>query len=118
MDGTALTSCVPVSIFNREVAMYFSTTVSRRCLLQAAGVTAVCSTTPTIGATESGRFTARHAKPTQTLAPGEHVLADNNGRPNKDAVVKSLQLRFGVMVYRRFIQAVDQGYLSQFLQRS
>jgi len=60
--------------------MDFSTTVSRRRLLQAAGVTAVCSTTPTIGATESGRFTARHAKPTQALAPGEHVLADNNGR--------------------------------------
>lgn len=60
--------------------MSLQTNLSRRQLLHTASVAAACAATPILAAAESGRFTTRAAKPTQTLTPGEHVLADNNGR--------------------------------------
>ena len=54
--------------------------LTRRQCLQAAGVAVAGCALPSLAAADSGRFTARLVAPTQRLAAGEHVLADNNGR--------------------------------------
>jgi phospholipase/carboxylesterase len=53
---------------------------SRRRLLQAATMTTLAAGAPKLFAAESRRFTARPGKPATSIAPGEHVLDDNNGR--------------------------------------
>jgi len=58
----------------------FAIQLGRRKLLQTAGIAVAAASVPALGAAESGRFTARLTKPTQSITPGEHILADNNGR--------------------------------------
>ena len=55
-------------------------TISRRRLLQTATLATVTATAPHLLAAASGRLTARHHPTTAVIAPGEHVLDDNNGR--------------------------------------
>ncbi|MEY4642183.1 MAG: hypothetical protein RLZZ227_2177 [Pseudomonadota bacterium] len=54
--------------------------LSRRRLLQAGTLTSISATAPGLFAAEARRFAARPKAPTDTIAPGEHVLDDNNGR--------------------------------------
>jgi predicted esterase len=54
--------------------------LTRRHLLQAASTTALALSLPAAQAAAAGRFTARPARPTRTLAAGEHVLSEAQGR--------------------------------------
>ncbi|MDR0779338.1 MAG: hypothetical protein LBF16_01410 [Pseudomonadales bacterium] len=55
--------------------------LTRRRLLQTTGATALALAMPAARtAAESGRFTARPVASPKTLAPGEHILSDDNGR--------------------------------------
>lgn len=56
---------------------------NRRRVLRAAGWAAGYAAIPLSGsAAEMGRFSARHQQQSDALAPGEHLLEDNNGRPS------------------------------------
>jgi phospholipase/carboxylesterase len=56
--------------------------MDRRTLLKTTGLisTALCCGQAFGQRQEAGRFTARPVRATEALEPGEHVLADNNGR--------------------------------------
>jgi phospholipase/carboxylesterase len=54
--------------------------LTRRQILQTAGLTAAVSQAPALLAADSGRLSARPTAPTMDLGPGDHVLDDNNGR--------------------------------------
>lgn len=55
--------------------------LSRRQLLQHSTLVAAVAQAPGIfAAATPGRLGTRHQQPTSTIAPGEHILDDNNGR--------------------------------------
>jgi predicted esterase len=60
--------------------MFTTLSVSRRRFLQTSTLATFVAATPTLFAAESGRLTVRHQQSLAIIAPGEHVLDDNNGR--------------------------------------
>jgi predicted esterase len=54
--------------------------LTRRRLLQAGSLAAFGAAAPHLLAAESGRLSVRHTVAAAAIAPGEHVLDDNNGR--------------------------------------
>jgi phospholipase/carboxylesterase len=64
-----------------------STPIDRRRFLGATAVAGLAAVAPslvadrhTLAQRDQGRLSVRPARPTKTIAPGEHVLADDNGR--------------------------------------
>lgn len=60
--------------------MSSSLSLSRRQLLQTGTLAAFAASTSNVFAADAGRLTVRHHQPSASIAPGEHVLDDNNGR--------------------------------------